>query len=453
MNVRRLAIGLLLLGTLVGGWFVWDAYHTPKPPPLPDIALEGVEQETADAVQRALEAVRQKPQSGPAWGKLGMVLQANGFNEHVSRCYEEAERLEPNNCTWPYLHGIHFLESNPSQGIALLRKVLTMNLNLEEQAATHYRLAIVLIEDGQLDLGEEHLNALRQIDAKDPRVRFADGVLALARGDRDRAREDFKTLTENPFIQKRASNLLATLVNEEQSQILKNRAGRMPADPPWPDPLEERMRNCKADWLSRFRPIQEMQAQGRHEDALNYLIALAAESPDREVYYVLGVEHMKRSEYEAAEAALRTAIHLESTNAKSHLLLALSLLHQGDLKQQASEASPTGIEFFRKSLIAVDGALALQRESSDALLVRGMALRRLGRTDEAIRSLRQAVTTKPDSADTYLELGITLLAAGEEEEGIQQLKIAVQFAAPDNPRPSSELQKWQQKSKSLPKGK
>ena len=447
MNFRRLAIGLLLLGALVGGWFAWDAYNTPKAPSLSDVDLDGVDKVAADVVREALDAIRQDPQSGPAWGKLGMVLQAHGFSEYISRCYEEAERLEANNRSWPYLHGIHLMEVNPNLGIPRLQKALALNPSPEEQAAIRYRLASVLIEEGHLDSGEEQLKVLRQLDPKDPRVSFGSGVLALARGDRNRARTELSSLTENPFIQKRACNLLASLVDEKQSRILKERALQMPLDRPWPDPLEERMKSYKVDRMDRFQPFRSMQAQGKHQDAFNILRALAAESPDREACYLLGLEHMKRNEYEAAEIMLRTAIRHEPTNVKTHVLLALSLLQRGEQKLLQSEGKLAALELFRRALVAADDALALQKESSDALLIRGPALHRLGRTDEAIQALRQAVIIKPESPDSYLQLGITLAEAGQIEDGIAQLEIAVQFASANDPKPNAMLQQWRKKAK------
>src|SRR5437764_828110 len=103
MKLRLTRIGLFLaasLGLALAGWVGWRWYATPAPPRIP---LDGVQTEIAQAVGAALEEVRRRPRSGAAWGRLGMVLHANGFDEHVADCYRNAERFDPNNPRWPYL--------------------------------------------------------------------------------------------------------------------------------------------------------------------------------------------------------------------------------------------------------------------------------------------------------------------------------------------------------------
>jgi len=122
-------------------------------------------------------------------------------------------------------------------------------------------------------------------------------------------------------------------------------------------------------------------------------------------------------------------------------------LQRGEQKLLQPEGKLAAVELFRKALVAADDALALQKESSDALLIRGPALHRLGRTDEAIQALRQAVIIKPESPDSYLQPGITLAEAGQIEDGIAQLEIAVQFASANDPKPNAMLQQWRKKAK------
>src|SRR5262245_14809343 len=112
---------VLLLGLGVGGWLGWRWWTTPVPP---QVRLDGVQKEVAQAVEAALEEVRQDPRSGAAWGKLAMVLHVNNFNEHVNDCYRQAERFEPKDPRWPYLHGVRLLDSDRPQAIVLIRQAL-----------------------------------------------------------------------------------------------------------------------------------------------------------------------------------------------------------------------------------------------------------------------------------------------------------------------------------------
>src|SRR5437762_1641426 len=147
-KVRTLVLGLFLAGALVAGWFAWRWYTAPVPPEIP---LKGVEEHVADMVQEAVGAIRRQPRSGKAWGQLGMILAANGFDEYVPRCYAEAKRFDPNNPDWPYLHGLYLLEVHPNQAFPFLEEALSLARDAEEKAAIHFRLAQALHDEEQLD--------------------------------------------------------------------------------------------------------------------------------------------------------------------------------------------------------------------------------------------------------------------------------------------------------------
>jgi predicted Zn-dependent protease len=68
-------------------------------------------------------------------------------------------------------------------------------------------------------------------------------------------------------------------------------------------------------------------------------------------------------------------------------------------------------------------------------------LRHLGRLEEAVRALEDAVRCSPESVDPHLHLGETLLMAGRAEEGLRQLEDAVRAAPSSDPRPQEALKK------------
>ena len=198
MTPRQLLFSSLLVGALAAGWFAWRWHTTPAPP---EISLDGVDAAIAEPVQQALTEVHRQPRSGEAWGQLGMVLAANGFYEHVPRCFVEAERLDPTKADWPYLHGMYLLQVNPNQAIPLFRKALSLTSIPQELAAIHMRLALIYIESGELEQADAEGQALGKLDPHGPRLRFVHALMSLARGDRAAARAHLTRPHRGPFHQ------------------------------------------------------------------------------------------------------------------------------------------------------------------------------------------------------------------------------------------------------------
>jgi Flp pilus assembly protein TadD len=71
----------------------------------------------------------------------------------------------------------------------------------------------------------------------------------------------------------------------------------------------------------------------------------------------------------------------------------------------------------------------LQAEPRDwyALYMSGVALRALGRVDEAVARLTQATSVKSDEAPVHLALGIALQLSGRLNEAVRSLSVAIQL--------------------------
>ncbi len=448
MKVRSVLLGLLLLGALAAGWYAWKPEAATVPPEIP---LAGVDPGVAEAVRDALQVVNKKPRSGAAWGKLGMVLDANGFETLAPQCYAEAARLDPADPAWPYLNGMNRLELEPKAAMPLLVKALALASDGVEKAAIHFRLALVLIEEGQLAEADRHLQAVRQADPAGPRVQFLLGLLALARDDRESARKHLSTLIEAPNIQKCASTLLAGLVEDkDEARKLQERAEKLPTDQAWPDPFMYEMKGNYVNRMRRITPFTMLDSQGRHEEALAYLRKLVAEAPDGEVCYTLGLALFKAGRFEDAEPMFKAALRYEPTNVKSQFLIGSCYLHWGEKKHQEPGGKEAALELFRQAVIAADQALVLKSELAIAHQIRGSALKYLGRTDEAIAALRQSVLIQPEASDTHLELGELFVEKGQMKEAIEHLQNAVRFARSGDQRAVQALDKARARAKTAP---
>jgi len=448
MKVRTPSPGLLLallVALGAGGWFAWRWYTTPVPP---QIRLDGVQKELAESVERALEDVRRQPRSGAAWGKLAMILHVNGFDDHDVDCYRNAERFDPKNPRWPYLHAVRILDGDRPQAVLLLRQALAVAENPDDRAVVLFRLARVLLENQELDEAERHLQALREIESDSPRVHFGLGELAVARDDRLAARRHLTALIQVPFARKHALARLAALEDsKETARKYQEDGDRLPRDRPWPDLFEDRAMRLAVERLNRIAVYLDLKRQGRHQEAVQFLRAYVAEAPDAEVCFKCACELFRVNELDEAEQLFRAAIRLDPLRAKAHLFLCGILLQKGESRYGEAGGKDSALELFRETVDVADRALALEPTLGHAHLTRGRALRYLGRTDEAVRALRQALLLQPNVAEAHRFLGETLAESGQLQEGLKHLENAVQVAPPDDPQPRETLEKWRAKAK------
>lgn len=448
MNRKLVFSGTALLGLLAAAlWFGWRWQTTPTPP---EVHFAGVDSAVVEVVQAALQDVRRQPRSGEAWGKLAMVLAAHDFSAEAVACYAHAERFAPADPRWPYLQGVLLLARSPRDGIPLLRKALRLADAPEERSVIEFRLALVLIEDGQLTEAEARLDALRRREPDSPRIHYGLGLLGAACGDWATARTHLGIVADQGLGAKKACTILATLpdVTTEEARAFAERAEGMPQDFPWPDPFEAEVRHCKVDRMIRIAQFRELERQGRLPEAIAFLRQFAAQSPDAEVCYILGYTLCDQSEFEEAAEVLRQVIRIDPRNVKACYFLGAALLRSGEQALAAPDGRDKARKFFQEAVAAEDRTIALQSDHGYAHLNRGRALMLLGRTDEALRALRQALLCRPEFADMHLALGEALAEAGQLTKALEHLENAARLAAPIDRRAQEALKKWRTKAKS-----
>jgi tetratricopeptide (TPR) repeat protein len=447
MKVGKLVGGLLLLGVLGGlaGWYGWRWYTTPR---VPEFSLAGADPEVAVAIEAARQEVRRQPRSGQAWGMLGMVLGLHGYEESY-QCFINAERFDPASARWPYFRAVAQCSGDPHRGIPLLRQALALAENEQHRSAIRFRLALDLIEVGELDEAAQHLHELRRIEPESPRVHFGLGLLATARQDTSAAREHLSKLTQSPFARKRVCLLLASLPGLDRSEATRysQQAATLANDFPWPDPLLIEMNAHRVDRKTRLDQFEQLEDEGKHVEALHLLRQLVAESPDAEVCFALAQRLLQRDEPEQAEAMLRTVLRLEPENVKLHYMLALALFKHGEKCYPEASSRKAALELFRQAVAAVDVTLIRKCDHAEAYLIRGRALKYLKRTEESLLAFRQALLCRPEAVEMHLALGEALAEAGQRREAIHHLENAVRLAGPDDKRPREVLKKWQAKLK------
>src|SRR6266540_6792867 len=103
---------------------------------------------------------------------------------------------------------------------------------------------------------------------------------------------------------------------------------------------------------------------------------------------LLAIALHQTKEYRLAADTLEAALRIDSSSAKLHMLLSVSLLEMGNQQARGSiEAS----ELYRRAIQAADRAIAIQKSLAPAHSVRGRAFKRLNQTDESLAAFREAI--------------------------------------------------------------
>lgn len=449
MKTRRIAFGMVVL-SLAGAaaFYGWHWYSTPAPPEVP---LAGVRRERVEKIQLALDKVRREPRSGNAWGELALTLMVHGFYEEAMPCFIQAERFDPGQARWPYFHSslLFTYATNQDEGMAKLRQARDLAVSTSDRGPILFKMAIVLVEDGQLEEAERCLAEFRELGGNPAAIEFALGLIAMGRGDRSAASAHLSGLTDNPAARKRALLLLAALANDRAlAQDYRLRAEELPDDQPWPFELERELQKYRAQPEDRPAYLV-LKDEGREDEAFIALQEHFNNTPDEQCSFALGLELLKLKQFAPAERAFGKALEFNPHNVKAHLFRGVALLQVGE-KRLRDQRRDAAMESFRLAVQSEDAALKIQNDLADAHLTRGQALKHLGRTDEAIAAFRQAASVGAEYAEVHQALGEALAETGHLREGLEYLENAVRLARPNNPNPRAALEKWQAKSKPEP---
>src|SRR5262249_9776047 len=147
-------LAVLLLGAAL--WWGWRWYAAAT---LPEVALAGADPEVVALVRSTEKAVRQSPRSARSWGRLGMALLANKFEEEAVAALARAEAIDPAGAGWPYFRGVALVGRDPDEALPCFRRAVTVCRD-DRRAAAHLRLAETLAANGHDEEAEAEFRAV-----------------------------------------------------------------------------------------------------------------------------------------------------------------------------------------------------------------------------------------------------------------------------------------------------
>jgi tetratricopeptide (TPR) repeat protein len=389
---------VVMVGIGIGiGLGVWWRPRTPPAPEPPRPDMTEVDPEVAEAIKAAQERVRQQPRNGTTWGRLGMVFRAHDFAEESSRCFREAERLDPREARWPYLLGLTLVMTDPDAGVPCLERAV--ELCGDHPLAPRLRLAEVLLERGRLDEAQKHLDRARRRERDNPRVQLGLGRLALLRGQWQTALEHLENCLEDEHSRRLAHTLRAEawtrLQQPEQARADQQQASQAPEDILWPDPYVDETLELQCGLRFRLRQAVVLFKSQRQSEAVQLMEETVSRYPQSgEPSLLLGDLWRQLGRMEQAEQALQ------------HSVLA-------------------------------------DPESADAWFCLG-TVQGLKRPREAADSFRRAIRFKPDHALAHFNLGLCLKELKDRPGAAEEFRAALR-CRPDHTPSRQALEELEKK--------
>ena len=440
-----LGAGLLLIA---GGSGAWWYFRTPRPlsPPVLNVQ-DGSDTAVVQAIEQARQKVIAEPRSADAWGDLGMLFAAHGYEADANVCFTEAERQGPTDPRWPYFRGLFTQFTQPDEAIGHIRQALTLKCgNPEAVSAMRLRLAELLMEQQQSDQAEALFREELRRSPDHPRARFNLGQLALARGDNAGAQTEFLAVAEGQFTRKRAAIALATLAQAKGELAEAARyaaaAERAPDDPSWPDPFLLQLRGREVGLQGLQREVSKLEAAGQYAPAVAMLLEMVESNPTPRLLVAVGIDLAKMRDYPRAEEFFRACLRKEPGHAQAEYFLAVVLFERAGLLGLDKQEEARGL--LREAAAHARAAIKTKPDHGLAWLYLGRSLLALKEPTEAVAALRESVVFRPEIMDTHLFLAEALAAVGQAREALGYAQNAEKLAQPGDSRPRQLLERLQQ---------
>jgi Flp pilus assembly protein TadD len=196
----------------------------------------------------------------------------------------------------------------------------------------------------------------------------------------------------------------------------------------------------------RFARARVLMEQRRHDLAANEIAARLGDDPDDpEGYVLLALCRYATNRPDALEAA-RRAVELAPDEDRAHYALSLVEARRGNLDEaEAAIRCAIGLNSWsagyfgqlaaveiarykwEEALRAADEGLTLDPDDDICLNNRAAALTKLGRHDEAARTLEGTLEKHPEDAHTHANRGWTLLHENEPRKAIEHFRESLRL--------------------------
>ena len=435
---KRLLAAAAILALAVGLVYLLNPRTAPPPAIPPDVTDPSI----LGALSKSRDEVLANPESGSAWGELGLVFYAHEFTAQSYICFTEAARLDPTKPHWPYLIGIGLLEQRPNEALAYFETAYRIAVVAGERSSARLRLAELYLDRGRMDDAIRLFNEELQADPSNARAHYWLGVHALQMDDPAGAVEHLKITVAGPYGRKNASSLLA---NAYRRLGREGEAERAAADSAgfagvlaWPDDFVMAYTKRGTGRSAMVQQASELFESGRRGEALDLFEKIVAIYPDIQTLSVFGDRLSKLGILDQAEEVLRRAVQLDPDYADAHHLLGVTLFQRGEADEQQKQ-SERAVEMFKLARAEFQKTVELKPAHAVAHLFLAKAERRLGQLVWASNACREAIRLSPSLAEAHFVMGEIFLELKRPKDAIAPLEQAVRLAPPDFALPKAAL--------------
>ena len=437
----------------------------------------------AEAIEDLRRAVALDPKKADYQANLGYALWKLGRRAEALNAEREAIKLDEKDFTAQYQLGRFLLLSGDqkqlSEAAVHLRRALEIDPRRSE---VRFDLLTVYRTLGDQPNAIAQLNLLQDARPADPRVTYAEALLASDRGDLTAAIRGFReTLRLDPalygawqdlglaFIRLKlwsdASDTFAELARKQSDSVdvayfyalsLFNTGRTAEAE-------QEARRALRLDAgasaAHTLLGIILASRGGANVEASEFLAqAIALDATSFDAYFYLGRVEYAMKDFAAAVSHLRAAIRINPGHAEGLFFLGTALEAVGDSDAALIEYQKL-IEIDPQSAMGMVGlgallvkqgkldqaistlkrATARDAKSFEAHWALGRALILVNRFPEAVDSLQAAVALAPDRSDAHYQLGLALKRVGRDDEAKVEFAIVErlnsEFRTRTAPRP------------------
>jgi tetratricopeptide (TPR) repeat protein len=350
---------------------------------------------------------------------LGQAFDVIDYDGQAEYCYEQATRLEPSSPRWAHLLGLLQLQNDPEAATKHLARAAELCGDRPE--APRLRLAQALIERGQLDLAEKHLDKLFAAHPGNPAARVEKARVHLARNELTQAADILSPCLTNAYTVRPALHLLVSIYQRkgdtETANSLARSAAGMPRPLDWPDPYRLEVDRLRVDRQKLEDQVNSLLQQRRHAEAESLLERLRTTYPnDANNPLLVGRLRIQERKCDEAELALRRHLQLLPHSVNGLTQLAMALMCQ----RKWNDAIPI-----------LRQAITLKPDFTQAHYNLGICLARTGDSQGAIESYRQALRCTPGEIGSHVALAEELARLGRMTEARTQLENAARLDAKD----------------------
>jgi tetratricopeptide (TPR) repeat protein len=390
-------VGLVLAAIVAGSaGCSWreDVTRTLMPVALPDVskADRAYQTQVSDSFQ-TLESARGRGAAprelAEAYGRLGMLLQAGGYNDAAEPFYINARTLDPTEVRWPYHLGhLRTSKGDAAGAEAHFRRALEIKPG---DVAIQIWLGRLLVDAGRADEAEPLFDGALRVEPRSIAALAGLGQVSLSRRDYGRAVQHFEQALA---IDPQADSLHSPLA------LAYRGLGQ-------PEKAQPHLRQ----WVNRDILVS---------DPLQQEIDMLIESGLS--YELRGVRSLDASDWVSAAGYFRRGLELTPQNT----LLRRSLQHKLGTALFLSGDPRAAAEQF-EAVVAASPKEGVDETAARAHYSLGVLAAAAGKDAEALTHFSGAVARQPSYAEAHLAFADTLRRSGRLDPALMHYAEVVQL--------------------------